>query len=95
MQSELIDLGNHILEFGDWVPTLLRPMYFEVLHKIIARGEMSLASLSLFNVSSDPKISKKIMDKKVDVAADYELFIYKVLKFCIKTLNLRGVDLYK
>lgn len=71
MQSELIELGNHILEFGEWVPKQLRPIYFEVLHLVILRGELSLASLSLVHPSGDTQIPQKIFYRKIDVAADY------------------------
>lgn len=56
-------------------------MYFLVLQKIITRGELSLVSLSL--ASSDPKLPAKLMAFKENIAADYELFIYKLLRFCI------------
>ena len=57
-------------------------MYFLVLQKIIARGELSLVSLSL--VTSDHnKLPAKVMTLKENIAADYELFIYKLLRFCI------------
>jgi hypothetical protein len=59
MQSELIHLGNHLLEIGECVQSKLRPMYFLVLQKIIMRGELSLVSLSL--ASSDPKLPAKVM----------------------------------
>jgi hypothetical protein len=57
-------------------------MYFLVLQKIIARGELSLVSLSL--VTNDHnKLPAKVMTLKENIAADYELFIYKLLRFCI------------
>jgi hypothetical protein len=57
-------------------------MYFLVLQLIIARGELSLVSLSLA-ASDHNKLPAKVMTLKENVATDYELFIYKLLRFCI------------
>jgi len=43
----MIELGNHCLEFGEWVQQTLRGKYFEALTLILNRGELNLASLSL------------------------------------------------
>lgn len=37
----------------------------------------------------------KILRRKLDVAVDFELFIYQVLSKCIKTLNIKHTDSYK
>lgn len=69
----------------------LRSKYYETLTWILTRGELGLASLSLMPPAGDSKLPWKVYNKKVDMAASYELFIYKVLKFCIKHLNISGV----
>jgi hypothetical protein len=46
-------------------------MYFEVLQRAFLRGELSLASLSLIHPSGDTQIPKNILNRKIDVAADY------------------------
>lgn len=92
MQFQLLELGNHILEFGEWTQPLLRPKYHEVLTLVLKRGELSLASLSL--VSKD-STDRKTQARKLEIAADYELFIYKVLKKCILNLNMKCVEPYR
>lgn len=59
---------------------------------VLKRGELSLASLSL--VSKD-STDKKTHARKLEIAADYELFIYKVLKKCILNLNMKCVEPYR
>lgn len=95
MQIKLIALGNHCLEFADWVHPPLRPKYFDMLSLILQRGELSLRSLQLIEESKNNVIPPKIFKRKVDVAADYELFIYQVLSKCIKMLNIKHTDSYK
>ena len=71
---------------------MLRPKYHEVLTLVLKRGELSLASLSL--VSKD-STDRKTQARKLEIAADYELFIYKVLKKCILNLNMKCVEPYR
>jgi len=42
-----------------------------------------LSSLILEHPNTNKLLEKKTKARKVDVAADYELLIYKVLKSCI------------
>lgn len=92
MQQLLILFGNHCLEFGDFVDSDLRPLYFQALTNILNRNELDLGCLSL---AEPNKVAKKIYDQKLEVAVAYQIFIYKVLVQCIKDLNLRDVDSYK
>lgn len=92
MQEIIIELGVHCLDFGDWVPETLRDKYFQILTLIVQRGELNLDSLSLHEPA---KYKPNIFKKKIDVAAAYQVLIYKVLEKCIKSLNLKGVQVYK
>ena len=89
MQQLLITFGSHCLDFGDYADHKLRPFYFEALTDILTREELSLACLSL----ADQKMeNKKVFEKKTEVAIAYQIFIYEVLGYCIKNLNLRDVE---
>ncbi len=76
MQIKFIALGNHCLEFAEWVHPPLRPKYFDILSLILQRGELSLRSLQLIEEGKNIKLPTKIYKRKQDVAADFELFIY-------------------
>lgn len=88
----MIELGQHLLDFGDWVQSTLRFRYFEALTLVLSRGELNLSSLALHEPE---KVTKKIYEKKIEVAIAYQLFIYKILEKCIKSLNVKGVEPYK
>ena len=92
MQQLLITFGSHCLDFGDYADQKLRPFYFQALTDILTRDELSLACLSL---ADSNKETKKIFDQKLEVAIAYQIFIYEVLGYCIKNLNLRDVEQYK
>lgn len=88
----MIELGNHLLDFGDWVNFQHRLQYFLALTQILNRGELNLVSLSL---QDKDNIDKKTFEKKIEVAVIYQQFIFKVLEKCIKSLNMKGVEAYK
>ena len=41
-QAQLIELGNHMLEFVDWVSDFLRENYYKILILILQRRELDL-----------------------------------------------------
>lgn len=90
-QNELIELGSHCLEFCEWVQAALRQYYYEILILILQRDCLHLGQLSLKHPSDQKPLSKKLFARKAQTAANYQLFIYKVLRFSIKHLNLRSV----
>jgi hypothetical protein len=55
------------------------------------RGELSLGQLKI----TDEPTGKALMQKKIEVGAAYQYFIYKILEKCIKKLNMKGVEPYK
>ena len=86
-------LGNHCLEFKELVNVNLKPKYYQILTLILSRGELELASLSL--QENRLILPKKILIKKENVAADYQLFIFTVLLKCIKSLNKQNIEPFK
>ena len=46
-QTQLIELGEHLLDFGDYVYDIFREKYYEMLCKLLLRGEVDLNMLEI------------------------------------------------
>ena len=91
-QAQFIELGEHILEFCEFVNQYLKEYYFKVLVAILDRGELDLGQMIF---EKDELSNKKLLQNKKALAGAYQRFTFKVLESGLKSLTAKTIDAYK
>ena len=94
-QSVLIDLGMHLLEFCDFVNEFATERYYKILEELLRRAELDLAQIKIEDIMNKSTASKKLYDKNCQMAAQYQLFMYQLLKKSTDNMRRKGVEHYK
>lgn len=105
MQLQLIDLGNHLLQYADELDDVMKGSYYDCLRYIMNRDEFSLGNVGfdshLQNVAKaldSNKVAKKSkaqirMEKlRIDIGHKYQKLLYQTLKRVLSKLNMKALD---
>ena len=77
-------MGKHALEFCEWVSEILRESYYNILILVLQRNELDLGQMGFLD---DSKIPDKVMKAKLQVAQEFQVFVYQALETSIKSMK--------
>lgn len=85
-QKALLDLGELLISYADFIQYDVKPYYFECLVRLNKRGELGLGYLSFSNESP------KVYEKRREIAERYSHFLIDMLKFALFRMNFKGIE---
>ena len=85
-QKALLDLGELLINYADFIQYDVKPYYFECLVKLNKRGELGLGYLSFNNESP------KMYEKRREIAERYSHFLVEMLKFALYRMHFKGIE---
>jgi len=88
----LIEIGEHMLEFCDFVNQFMRERYYMILVAILERGELDLGQMKF---ERSVFANKKLLANKKQLAAAYQKFINRTLAHGLHLMHVKGIERYK